>query len=274
MPHSAAARRHPQQTVPLTPPAIVRGESMAEAPRGLYIPPDALRILLEGFSGPLDLLLHLVRQYDLDVLDIDVSLVTGQYLKYIEAMQRLDISLVGDYLLMAATLVDLKARMLLPRPPVDDDDESGQDPRAELVARLCDYERFKRAALEIDALPRVDRDTWPAAVGVAPGQSGRPPPAVAAADLADALGALFRQASTLGGYSVDAEQLSVRERMVSVLSMLRANRCARFESLIDPAEGKLGLVVTFLALLELVHEALLEVVQDDPLGPLHLRVAG
>ena len=273
-PGTARAQRALWPVSSLVPPAIVRGESLSEAPKGLYVPPDALRVLLDGFAGPLDLLLHLVRRYDLDILDIDVALVVEQYLRYVEAMRRIEFSLVGDYLLMAATLVDLKSRMLLPKPPrVDEADEDGQDPKADLLARLCEYERFKRAALDLDALPRVDRDTWPAAAAIPPSERRRPPPRVALADLVAALNALLRPANLLFDYHIGTRRLSVRERMVSVLSSLRGDSAAAFESLLDPAEGKTGVVVTFLALLELMHESLLDVEQDGPLAAMRLRAA-
>ena len=269
----ARAPRGARAASPLAPPAIVRGEPLTEAPRGLYVPPRALRVLLDGFAGPLDLLMHLVRRYDLDILDIDVALVTEQYLRYVEAMRRIELSLAGDYLLMAATLVDLKSRMLLPGPPVADADAAdGEDPRAELLGRLREYERFRRAALGLDALARVGRDTWPAAAA-APAFARRAPARATAADLAAALDGLLRPVNLLSDYHVGAPRLSVRERMASLLSSLRPGAPAEFESLLDPAEGKLGAVVTFLALLELLHEALLDVEQRAPLAPIRLRAA-
>jgi len=247
-----------QQEIPL---AVVHGQPVLQIPRDLYIPPDAL--VLEAFEGPLDLLLYLIRRQNLEILDIPVAEITRQYVAYIEVMHELRFELAAEYLVMAAILAEIKSRMLLPRPA----DEAGEeeDPRADLVRRLQEYERFKQAAEDIDALPRMERDTMPE-----PGKI-KSPPAVELREMLLAMHDVLQRAELSGQHSVQREALSVRQRMGELLERLGDGAFHRFERLFDPNEGRLGVVVTFLSMLELAKERLLEIVQDAPLAPIYLK---
>jgi segregation and condensation protein A len=252
------------------PVALVRGVPWSEVPRDLYIPPDALEVILEAFSGPLDLLLYLIKRHNLDVLDIPIAEVTRQYMEYIDLMRELRLELAAEYLLMAATLAEIKSRMLLPRPPAA---EAEEDPRAELVRRLQEYERIRQAALGIDALPRVGREVF-AARAEGPGPApARPPPTVTLRELLLAMRDLMARAELFAHHHVRREPLSVRERMTRLLERLADGRFHELAACLDPEEGRPGVVVTVLALLELVKEALIELVQTEPFGPIHLRAA-
>jgi len=255
-----------QQEMPL---ALVRGQPMLEIPQDLYIPPDALEIILEAFEGPLDLLLYLIRRQNLDILDIPVAEITRQYVEYIGALEDLRFELAAEYLVMAAMLAEIKSRMLLPRPPGDLDDEA--DPRAELVRRLQEYERYKKAAEDIDALARMDRDTALASADVPDRSQVRLPPPVELREMLLALKDVLHRAELFGRHAVQRELLSVRERMSGILSRLGDARFHSFTEMFTPAEGKLGVVVTFIAILELVKERLIEIVQDAPLAPIYLK---
>jgi len=253
------------------PVAVIRGEPLLEPPKDLYIPPDALEVILEAFEGPLDLLLYLIRRQNLDILDIPIAEITRQYIAYIEMMRGLRLELAAEYLVMAAVLAEIKSRMLLPRPAPEEGEE--EDPRAELVRRLQEYERFRRAAEELDALPRMERDHFPARAE--PPETGPPPlPQVTLRELLLALQEVMRRAARRAHHHVTLEPLSVRERMSEVLSVLAPGRFVPFQALFRPEEGRLGVVVTFLALLELVRESLAEVVQREPFGPLYLTAPG
>jgi segregation and condensation protein A len=250
--------------------AVVHGEPMTQLPRDLYIPPQALEVFLEAFEGPLDLLLYLIRRQNVDVLDIPIAEITRQYTQYIELMQDLQLELAGEYLLMAATLAEIKSRMLLPRPESAAD--SGEDdPRAELVRRLQEYERFKRAALDIDALPRLERDVWTASAELKDRPVARVLPQVTLQEMLLAFKDVATRAQMFAHHHVRREGLSVRERMSDVLAALERGSFVPFVELFRPEEGRSGVTVTFVAILELVREALIDVVQAEPYAPLHVR---
>ncbi len=256
-----------QQEMPL---AIVRGEPLLQMPQDLYIPPDALEVILEAFEGPLDLLLYLIRRQNLDILDIPVAEITRQYMSYIELMRDvMRLELAAEYLLMAAILAEIKSRLLLPRPPAEEGQE--EDPRAELVRRLQEYERFKRAAEDIEALPRVERDTVVVHADVGERHVVRLPPPLELDELLLALKDVMHRAELFGHHAIRREALSVRQRMGELLSRLDDQSFQRFESLFDVSEGRLGIVVTFLAMLELAKEMLVEIVQEAPLAPIYLK---
>ena len=256
-----------QQEMPL---AIVRGEPMLQMPQDLYIPPDALEVILEAFEGPLDLLLYLIRRQNLDILDIPVAEITRQYMAYIELMRDvMRLELAAEYLLMAAILAEIKSRLLLPRPPLEEGLE--EDPRAELVRRLQEYERFKRAAEDIEALPRMERDSVTVHADVGERNVVRLPPPLELPELLLALKEVMHRAELFGHHAIKREALSVRQRMGELLSRLDGDKFHRFEDLFDIAEGRPGIVVTFLAMLELAKEMLIEIVQEEPLAPIYVR---
>lgn len=258
-----------QQEMPL---AMVLGQPFTKMPEDLYIPPDALEVILEAFEGPLDLLLYLIRRQNLDILDIPVAEITRQYTTYIELMQELKLELAAEYLVMAAILAEIKSRLLLPRPPSDEAIED--DPRAELVRRLQEYERFKKAAEDMDALPRQERDFMPVRIDAGDRKVVRMPPEVDLRELLLALREVLKRAELLTRHEVQREALSVRQRMGDVLTRLRDGEFHRFENLFELGEGRRGVVVTFLAMLELAKELLIEIVQEQVLGPIYLRSAG
>lgn len=249
--------------------AVVRGEPYYELPKDLYIPPDALEVILEAFEGPLDLLLYLIRRQNLDILDIPIAAITKQYIGYIEMMQELRFELAAEYLVMAAILAEIKSRLLLPRPPVNPDEEA--DPRAELVRRLQEYERFKKAAEDIEALPRMDRDTCAASVHVPERKVSVVPPEVELRELLLAFRDVLNRADLFVSHQIRREPLSVRQKMTEVLDALSSGEFLEFSTLFTPAEGRLGVVVCFLALLELGKAGLIEIVQDRPLAPIYLK---
>lgn len=251
--------------------AIVQGEAITELPRDLYIPPDALEVFLEAFEGPLDLLLYLIRRQNLDILDIPIAEITRQYMEYIELMKELQLELAAEYLVMAAMLAEIKSRMLLPRPPIEEGEEV--DPRAELVRRLQEYERYKQAGEDIDALPRVGREVYPAAAEMRERKVVRLVPDVAMRELLLAFKDVLHRAEMFSHHHVGREPLSVRQRMSDVLTGLEGREFREFTSLFSPKEGRLGAVVTFLALLELIKQALIELVQAEPFGPIHVKAA-
>ncbi|GHD66570.1 segregation and condensation protein A [Luteimonas padinae] len=255
-----------QQEMPL---ATVHGQPLLQLPQDLYIPPDALEVILEAFEGPLDLLLYLIRRQNLDILDIPVAEITRQYVSYIDVMQELRFELAAEYLVMAAILAEIKSRMLLPRPPSEEGLED--DPRADLVRRLQEYERFKQAAEDIDTLPRMDRDTAPASAFVPERTLHREPPPVDLREMLMALHDVLKRAELFTGHSIKREALSVRQRMGELLARLEDGAFHRFEQLFEAREGKLGVVVTFLSILELAKERLLDVVQEAPLAPIYVK---
>jgi segregation and condensation protein A len=255
-----------QQEIPL---AVVRGEPVLEIPQDLYIPPDALEVILDAFEGPLDLLLYLIRRQNLDILDIPIAEITRQYVDYIEMMQDLKLELAAEYLVMAAILAEIKSRLLLPRPPEEEGIE--EDPRAELMRRLQEYERFKKAAEDIDEMSRMDRDIAQVSAFVADRNVIRLPPPVELRELLLALKDVLKRAELTGHHQVQREALSVRHRMGEVLRRLADGGFHRFESLFDASEGRLGVVVTFLSMLELAKEHLIEIVQEAALAPIYLK---
>ena len=251
--------------------AIVDGEPVTELPQDLYIPPYALQVFLEAFEGPLDLLLYLIRRQNLDILDIPIAEITRQYIEYIELMKELQLELAGEYLVMAAMLAEIKSRMLLPRPVVEDDEE--EDPRAELVRRLQEYERFKKAAQNLDELPRVERDVHVVQVVAPERQVVTKLPDVTLKELTVALQQVMARAEMYSNLHVQREPLSVRQRMSEILTRIRGAQFTQFERLFDVEEGRMGVAVTFIAVLELLREALIEVVQSEDFAPLHVRAA-
>jgi segregation and condensation protein A len=255
-----------QQEMPL---AIVRGQPVLQMPQDLYIPPDALEVILEAFEGPLDLLLYLIRRQNLDILDIPIAEITRQYVDYIDLMSNLRLELAAEYLVMAAILAEIKSRLLLPRPPTEEGIED--DPRAELVRRLQEYERFKKAAEDIESMPRLERDFALASAFVPDKSVIRLPPPVDLRELLLALKDVIVRAELTGRHAIQREALSVRNRMSDVLKALDDGEFHPFEQLFNAEEGRLGIVVTFLALLELAKENLLEIMQSEPLAPIYLK---
>jgi segregation and condensation protein A len=256
-----------QQEMPL---AVVRGEPILQMPQDLYIPPDALEVFLEAFEGPLDLLLYLIRRQNLDILDIPIAEITRQYMEYIEMMRDvMRLELAAEYLLMAAILGEIKSRLLLPRPPAEEGVE--EDPRAELVRRLQEYERFKKAAEDIDGLPRLERDTVVAQADTGERNVIKLPPPLDLKEMLLALKDVLHRAELFGHHAIKREALSVRQRMGELLSRLDSAQFHRFESLFDATEGRLGVVVTFLAMLELAKEFLISIVQEEPLAPIYVK---
>jgi chromatin segregation and condensation protein Rec8/ScpA/Scc1 (kleisin family) len=251
--------------------AVVEGQPIIEMPRDLYIPPQALEVFLEAFEGPLDMLLYLIRRQNLDILDIPIAEITRQYMRYIEMMQVLQLELAGEYLLMAATLAEVKSRMLLPRVSTEDASDEA-DPRAELVRRLQEYERFKRAAEGIDRMPRLERDTWVASAELADRKVVRIPPQVTLQEMLSAFQDVLSRSDMFAHHHVQREPLSVRQRMADVLIALQTNAFVDFVRLFTPEEGRRGVTVTFVAILELLREGLIELVQSEAYAPLHVRL--
>ncbi len=247
----------------------VYGETMMEMPRDLYIPPDALEIILESFEGPLDLLLYLIRKANIDVLDIPMAPLTAQYLKYVEEMRQHNLELAAEYLLMAAMLIEIKSRMLLPRPPKADDGEP-EDPRAELVRRLIEYERMKAAGKVLDELPQAGRNYEWVSVWITDKVVERQPE-VSLHDLQVAWLGLMKQARAKAHHRVRRDELSVREHMAHILRRLQGRGFVAFESLFDVANGVASLVVSFLAMLELSRELMIEITQNEALAPIYVR---
>src|SRR5579863_2632308 len=269
-PEPPAVQASPEQVE--MPFAVVNGEPLTHLPRDLYIPPQALEIFLEAFEGPLDLLLYLIRRQNVDILNIPIAEITRQYTQYIELMQDLQLELAGEYLVMAATLAEIKSRMLLPRPP-GVGDLSEEDPRAELVRRLQEYERFKRAAADIDQLPRLERDVWQASAELRDRPTVRALPQVTLQEMLLAFKEVAVRATMFAHHHVAREPLSVRERMSNILAALEQDSFLEFTALFTTAEGRAGVTVAFIAILELVREGLIEIMQIEPYAPLHVRAA-
>lgn len=253
----------------LPPVALVKGSPLVEMPKDLYIPPDALEVFLDAFEGPLDLLLYLIKRQNIDILDIPIAEITRQYMSYVDVMKGLRLELAAEYLVMAAMLAEIKSRMLLPRPVNADGEE--EDPRAELIRRLQEYERFKKAAEELDELPRMERDTYPVGVERPVYRGPRPQPTVQLTELLLALKDVLARAEMFSHHHVQLEPLSVRERMSDVLAAVSADKFTAFAALFKPEEGRLGVVVTFLAMLELIKGGLIEIIQTEVYGPIYLR---
>lgn len=249
--------------------AVVSGQAVTEIPQDLYIPPDALEVFLEAFEGPLDLLLYLIKRQNLDILEINVSSITKQYMQYVDLMEAIQFELAAEYLLMAAMLAEIKSRMLLPRS--SDAEEEEDDPRAQLIRRLQEYERFKQAAEDIDEMPRMGRDIYQATPEPPDFDKVRPEPEVEMKELLMALGEVLRRADMFESHHVEKEKLSTRERMTEVLSRVSSEQFTPFVQLFSVEEGRLGVVVTFLAVMELIKESLLELVQTEAFGPIHVK---
>jgi segregation and condensation protein A len=252
--------------------AIVNGEAITQLPKDLYIPPQALEVFLEAFEGPLDLLLYMIRRQNLDILDIPIADITKQYMDYIGLMADLQLELAGEYLVMAATLAEIKSRMLLPR-AVDPNAGEESDPRADLVRRLQEYERFKSAAENIDRIPRIERDTWIGNAELGERKSERPLPQVAMQEMLLAFRDVVQRSEMFAHHHVQRERLSVRVRMSDILSTLDKTSFVEFVNLFKPEEGRMGVTVTFIAILELVREGLIDIVQTEAYAPLHVRGA-
>jgi len=250
--------------------AVVEGQPITEMPRDLYIPPQALEVFLEAFEGPLDMLLYLIRRQNLDILDIPIAEITRQYMRYIELMQVLQLELAGEYLLMAATLAEVKSRMLLPRMHGDEATDEA-DPRAELVRRLQEYERFKRAAESIDRISRLERDTWIASAELSQRKVVRILPQVTLQEMLSAFQDVLARSDMFAHHHVQREPLSVRQRMTEVMAALSSQEFVEFVRLFRAEEGRRGVTVTFVAILELMREGLIEIVQSEPYAPLHVR---
>lgn len=251
--------------------AVVDGEPITTLPQDLYIPPYALQVFLEAFEGPLDLLLYLIRRQNIDVLDIPIAEITKQYVDYIEVMQEMQLELAGEYLLMAAMLAEIKSRMLLPRPESEEEDED--DPRAELVRRLQEYERFKKAAEDIGDLPRLERDVFVASADAPERKVTTKLPDITMKELLLAFHDVLKRAEMFSNLRMQREPLSVRQRMSEILTRIKANDFTGFADLFDPEEGRMGVAVTFIAVLELLRESVIEVVQAEQYAPLHIRAA-
>jgi segregation and condensation protein A len=249
--------------------ARIYGEPLIELPSDLYIPPDALEVVLEAFEGPLDLLLYLIRRENLDILDIPMAPLTRQYLEYVEAMRAENLELAAEYLVMAAMLMEIKSRLLLPRPPSAGPVED--DPRAELVRRLLEYEQIKKAAQGLDERPQVGRDVIAISVWIEKTVAERLPD-VHAQDLAEAWRGLLQRARLARHHHISREELSVREHMSGILRLLGERRVMEFSELFDPGRGVAVLVVTFLALLELARELLIEVTQSECFAPIYVKL--
>lgn len=278
--HDAEAPRNPVLTVEASggspaqaemPFALVAGEPVTQLPQDLYIPPFALEVFLEAFEGPLDLLLYLIRRQNLDILNIPIAEITSQYVQYIDLMKELQLELAGEYLLMAAMLAEIKSRMLLPRIGAEEDEEA--DPRAELVRRLQEYERYKQAASDLDEVPRMERDVFQASADVSERPVVTRLPELTLKELLLAFRDVLTRAEMLAHHHIRREPLSVRQRMSEVLLKVQSGTFADFHVLFDPREGRMGVTVTFLALLELLKEGLIELVQTEPYAPIHVRAA-
>ena len=251
--------------------AIVQGRPVSELPQDLYIPPDALEIFLEAFEGPLDLLLYLIKRQNLDILDIPIAEITRQYMEYVELMKDMRLELAAEYLVMAAMLAEIKSRMLLPRPVEEGDEE---DPRAELIRRLQEYEQFKQAAEDIDQLPRLERDVFAVEIKRPESRVVRLPPRVDLKEILLAFQDVMSRAEMFSHHHVRFETLSVRERMTNVLNAVNTKKFIGFTSLFTVEEGRRGVVVTLLAILELLREALIEMIQNETYGPIYIKAPG
>jgi len=264
-PSSSLAQGSPEQLQL----ALVYGQAFTQMPQDLYIPPDALEVFLEAFEGPLDLLLYLIRKQNIDILDIPVAEITRQYMGYVELMKSVRLELAAEYLVMAAMLAEIKSRMLLPRSAVVEDEE--HDPRAELIRRLQEYERFKAAAEGIDTLKRVGRDLYVPKLDAPQAKVRKLLPEVSLEELLMSMADVLRRSDMFESHQVSREALSTRERMSQVLERLRGGGFVPFVELFGAEEGKLGVVVTFMAILELVKEQLIELVQNDAFAAIHVR---
>ena len=251
--------------------AFVEGEALTEVPKDLYIPPDALEIFLETFEGPLDFLLYLIKRENIDILEINVADITDQYMAYVNLMEAAQFELAAEYLVMAAMLAEIKSRLLLPR---EEEEIEEVDPRMDLIRRLQEYERYKQAAENIDSLPRIDRDLHRAGAALPVIDKVKADPVVDLNDVLIALSRVLRRADMFGHHHIHLETLSTREKMSDILANLSNSEFVSLTSLLTKGEGRLGVVVTFLAIMELMKDSLVEIVQTDSFGPIHLKSRG
>ncbi len=250
---------------------LIKGQPLAELPHDLYIPPEAMEVFLETFQGPLDLLLYLIKKENLDILNIPIAEITKQYIQYVELMKSLNLELAAEYLVMAALLAEIKSRMLLPRPTELGPEE--EDPRALLVRRLQEYEQIKKAAENLDKLPQVGRDIFPASVEVSDQEIPKPKPEIDMKDLLSAFMEVMQRVAHNAKHHVAREPLSIRERMSQVLHKIKTDSYTKFQDLFNLSEGKMGVVVTFIAILELLKQSLIDIVQQEPYSPIHVKAA-
>ena len=258
-----------QQELPF---AWVAGNPVTELPQDLYIPPDALEIFLEAFEGPLDLLLYLIKRQNIDILEINVADITDQYMAYVDLMEAAQFELAAEYLVMAATLAEIKSRILLPRQA--DDEAEEDDPRMALIRRLQEYERFKNAAEQINDLPRMERDFQTATAGLPQIERVVPDPEVDLRDVLISLAMVLRRGEMFEHHHIQRETLSTREKMSEILVRISTQKFVPLVSLLLREEGRLGVVVTFLAVMELIKDSLIEIVQSEPFGPIHIKARG
>jgi segregation and condensation protein A len=280
--NTAEARDISNETAPVTeaaaqaleavPFATVKGQAVVDLPKDLYIPPDAMKVLLDAFEGPLDFLLYLIRKQNLDILDIPITDVTRQYMEYIDLMQNLSLELAAEYLVMAAILAEIKSRMLLPN--IVNAENNEEDPRAELVRRLQEYERFKQAAENLDKIPRIERDTFTVENDSSQIAVEKPLPNVSMRDLMTVLAGIMRRVEHQAHHHIQLDALSVREKMTLVLSTIQGRDHVEFTTLFNMEEGRLGVVVTFLAMLELLKQGMIEFVQAAAFAPIYLTAKG
>lgn len=263
----ANSQESPQAELPF---AVVKGEPMTVPPQDLYIPPDALEIFLDAFEGPFDLLLYLIKRQNLDILTLPIFQITQQYMEYIDLMKELRLELAAEYLVMAAMLAEIKSRMLLPRPIEEDDEE---DPRAELIRRLQEYERFKKVAEDINELPRMYRDTFGVSIMQSEFDFERPQPNVDLKDVLHAFHEVMQRVQMFAHHHIQREPLSVRERMSRILGMLNVEDFVEFNRFFNLDEGRSGVIVTFIALLELIKGHVIELVQSEPFAPIYVKPA-
>jgi segregation and condensation protein A len=249
--------------------AFVGGEAMTEIPKDLYIPPDALEIFLEAFEGPLDFLLYLIKRQNIDILQINVADITDQYMSYVDLMQANQFELAAEYMVMAAMLAEIKSRILLPRQAEEEVEED--DPRMQLIRRLQQYERFKKAAEEVDELPRMERDVHRATAALPTIERVAPDPDVDLREILLTLAQVLKRADMFESHQVQRETLSTREKMSEILVRINKDKFVPLVSLLLRSEGRLGVVVTFLAIMELIKDSLVDIVQSEPFGPIHIK---
>jgi len=269
--HHDAAAEGKQGEMPF---AVVDGKPISQLPLDLYIPPDALEVILEAFSGPLDLLLYLIKRQNLDILDISVSEITRQYMSYIDLMKDIQLELAAEYLVMASVLAEIKSRMLLPRHDAGEEDED--DPRAELIRRLQEYEQFKQAAMDLDDIERENRDYWVAIADAPEVARERPMPVIQLQEMLMVLSEVLKRAENFSHHHVRLDPLSTRERMSRILDAVSSagDSFVTFSELFAVEEGRSGVIVTFLAIMELIKESLIELVQSEAFAPIHVKARG
>jgi len=249
--------------------AFVAGQAMTDLPRDLYIPPDALEVFLEAFEGPLDLLLYLIKRQNIDILNINVSEITDQYIAYVELMEAAQFELAAEYLVMAAMLAEIKSRILLPRTSNEEDEE--EDPRAQLIRRLQEYERFMEAAESLDEYPRLERDIHLASAEAPVMEKEVPLPDIDLKEILQAFATVLRRSDLFEHHHIQRDSLSTREKMSQILLSISDNQFVPMLSLLRKDEGRMGVVVTFLAVMELIKEAMIEIAQSEPFGPIHIK---